>query len=198
MHTFHARTLAVAFAAGTFALAGCRADDAPSTMSAHDAEPPVDTPSIGPASPDTVTSDPAAGTPLPTDDAAAVRDELLALAAAAPFGQTGSGPDFTIVTAWLEVHPGLARTLFDDQPADPATISSSSAFLMEDLRAPGDQAFAWAVADLDGECAAAVALIPGNPDGSVSDSGRPTVFAPVDDPATCSARGALEAFAAAG
>ena len=48
-------------------------------------------------------------------------------AAAAPFGQTGSGPDFTIVTAWLEVHPGLARTLFDDQPADPATISSSSA-----------------------------------------------------------------------
>lgn len=185
MHTFHARTLAVAFAAGTFALAGCRADDAPSTMSAHDAEPPVE-------------ADPATGSPLPTTDAAAVRDELLELAAAAPFGQTGSGPDFTIVTAWLEVHPGLARTLFDDQPADPATISSSSAFLMEDLRAPGDQAFAWAVADLDGECAAAVALIPGNPDGSVSDSGRPTVFAPVDDPATCSARGALEAFAAAG
>lgn len=213
MNSFHVRTFAVAFAAGTFALAGCGGDDAPTATSSHDAETPgtaaapatdATDPTIeAVATNDTIPTDPTggpgpAGSPLPTDDPAALRDELLELAVEAPFGQTGSGPDFTIIEAWLAVHADLARTLFDDQLADATTISSSSAFLMEDLRAPGEQAFAWAVLGTDGDCAGAVAVIPGNPDGSVSDSGLPTIFAPVDDLATCSARGALEAYAAAG
>lgn len=223
MYPTTARTLAVAFAAGTFAITAaagvtaCSSDDAAPRATSSSAVDTEDTsgggePSTTDASTteastndatttdvsvvDEIEGDPVVGgaTPLPATDAAAVRDELLALAENAPFG-TGWGPDTTIVTAWLEVFPGMGRSLFDDQPATDTSISSSSAFLMEDVTAPGDQAFAWAVLDSSGRCAGAVAVIPGNADGSVSDSGLPTVFAPVDDLASCTARAAIEALA---
>lgn len=198
------RTLAAAFAAGTFAITAgtaCGGDDTAPIATEATATPDTEATPDSTATPDTgpgeIADDPEVGpaSPLPTADADAVRDELIELAEDAPFG-TGSGPDFTIIESWLAEYPALERSLFDDQPATATSISASSAFLMEDVTAPGEQAFAWAVLGADGTCAGAVAVIPGNPDGSVSDSGLPTVFAPVDDLASCTARAAIEALAA--
>ncbi len=193
------RTLAVAFAAGTFSIVAgalgtaCSDDRSPSSATDAGVAPTSDVTPAGTAG--EVAGDPAVGpaSPLPTDDAAAVRDELLTLAAGASFG-TGRAADMTIIEAWLAEYPAIERTLFDDQPSTATTLSSSSAFLIEDVTAPGDQAFAWAVLGTDGTCAGAVAVIAGTADGSVSDADVPTVFAPVDDLEPCTARAAIAAF----
>lgn len=188
MHTLHVRTAAMAFAAGTIALSGCSSPDrGPVARSSQDMSSGA---SIVPT--DTVVDTTA--TPASEVDARTLRDDLLRLAASAPFGRSGWAADTTIVETWLETYPTLQRTLLDDQLVDPATVSSSSAFLIDDTTGAGDQSFAWAVVDAGGTCAGAVVIIPGEPDGSVSDADVPTRFVPVDELRTCSARGAIDAL----
>jgi len=134
----------------------------------------------------------AGSSPLPTPDAAALRDELLDLAARTDVdGELSAGT--AIISRWLAEHPGLQLSLFDDQPATEEVVSSSTAFLIASPDSPvpevaGEQHFAFAVLDTSGRCAGGIAVIPGEADGSVADDGRPTEFAPVATPASdCSA-----------
>lgn len=187
--------LAVAFAAGTFAVTACNGTvgtTAPTPTTTTPSAPPSAAPTSAAAGESSV---PAFRTPLPTDDAVATRDELLALAHRADIHD--GFPDTAMVTSWLTAYPNLRLTLFADQVAEADTISVSPAFLITEVDAAYDQAWAFAVADRAGRCAAAVAVIPGT-DTAVADDAVPTIeFTTLDLVDECSADGAIAQLAAA-
>ena len=183
MHTFVVRHLAVAFGAASLVGLSACGSEAATELTVEPTPPPV---TAGPLP---------AGSLLPTGDAGSARDELLQLAAAADPLAAGGYPDTAILSAWLEAVPALQLTVFPDVPANEQTVSASSAFLISQEPGVGDQLWGFAVADTDGGCAGAVAVIDGNPDGSVSDADEISSWHELDDLAVCSATAAIEAYA---
>jgi hypothetical protein len=171
-------------------LTGCSGDPRTSSVDA------VGSTVLEPAPSSTVavdsTAPQVAASPLPTANAAATRDELLLLAASTGFGD--AFPDSAMVGHWLETYPGLQRTLLDDQPADPTTVSVSPAFLTTPLSSDADQAWGFALVDSNGTCAGGVAVILGGGDPTLPPATVPTQFATVEGFTPCTARAAVDAL----
>ena len=127
---------------------------------------------------------------LPIADAAAFRDRLLEIAKAArPESQAAWANAEAIRNAWEKQYPNLKFAVFYSMPADPNTVSASDAFLISGVSENFDQLYAFAVADMKGNCAGGVAVIPGDTaNRKISEEKAPTVFKPVDmsDAKTCS------------
>ncbi len=212
--------LATAFAAGTLLVAGCAGSGSGTTSPSAGRPGPTDPPAVAPADPPRPSPSPAAPAdvpvvpptdvpvrgsddgdgpfvtnPLPADDAVVVRDQLLALAGAADFG--AGHPDTAMIQSWLTAYPDLQLTIFDDQPAGPSTVSSSSTFLLTEVTSAYDQAFGFAVADRSGRCAGGVIVIPGTDDAAATTGSAPSIFTPVDDLAVCTAEQAIAELVAA-
>lgn len=191
MHTYFVRHLAVAFgAASLVGLSACGSDTASDETAPVTVGPASSAPSASSAP---IVSVPGLSTPLPALSAVGLRDELLDLAESADFA--GGYPDTAILTSWLDTYPDLALTVFPDIAADASIVSASSAFLISSEAGVGDQLWGFAVADRAGECAGAVAVIDGNPDGSVRDADQPSSWFALDGLETCSATGALAEYA---
>lgn len=140
-----------------------------------------------PAAAPTTTTMPATGeaVSLPITDAVAFRDRLLELARGAKFDaqQSAANNGYAVREAWQKQYPGLKFTFFYTMTADANTVSASDAFLTTGAAVSGnyDRLYAFAVADMKGNCAGGAVVIPGDaPQRKVSDETVPTVFKPVE------------------
>jgi hypothetical protein len=181
--------------------AGCRSDDNSNAVNstANRAGVELNSNSAKPAQGNTAQATPAQASPTqatqtmtpgaaapdapPITDAAAFRDQLLALAQAVKFdvGASASANGDAIRAAWSRQYPNLKFSIFYSMAADASTVSSSDTFLISGAAGNFDQLYAFAVADAKGKCAGGAVVIPGdNANRKVSKEKIPTVFKSID------------------
>jgi hypothetical protein len=120
---------------------------------------------------------------VPVADAAAFRDQLLALARGVKFDSQSSASSNAdaIRAAWSRQYPDLKFSIFYSMAADASTVSSSDTFLISGAAGNFDQLYAFAVADAKGKCAGGAIVIPGdNTNRKVSNEKIPTVFKSIE------------------